>query len=271
MIPNRLDGNKIRQGRYPTRGDLVMHLAMNILQGKPYKKENLLQSTLVTRENAERMLMMRNELASQVQQVEELHHKRDKFFVDLKHQRVYLFMTIIISILILIIFFFLYRELMRRHQQGKQMAQAKLRFFTDVSHRVRTPLTLIIDPIEQLAKDESIQGSSKEIINMVKRNALSLQKIVEDLLDEEKLHTWVEYPTISDSSVSAQEANKNTQNELNVNKIISHHEEQPTLLVIDDNEDIRSYIRTILNGSYTVLEAANGLDGLQLARKTVPD
>ena len=65
--------------------------------------------------------------------------------------------------------------------------------------------------------------------------------------------------------------NKNTQNELNVNKIISHHEEQPTLLVIDDNEDIRNYIRTILSDSYTVLEAANGLDGLQLARKTVPD
>jgi|UPI000482F77F signal transduction histidine kinase len=248
-----------------------MHLAMNILQGKPYKKENLLQSTLVTRENAERMLMMRNELASQVQQVEDLHHKIDKFFIDLEHQRVYLFMTIIISILILIIFFFLYRELMRRHQQGKQRAQAKLRFFTDVSHRVRTPLTLIIDPIEQLAKDESIQGSSKEIINMVKRNAISLQKIVEDLLDEEKLRSWVEHPTSQDTSASAQEANKNTQNELNVNKIISHHEEQPTLLVIDDNEDIRNYIRTILSDSYTVLEAANGLDGLQLARKTVPD
>ena len=42
---------------YPTRGDLLMKLAMSILEGKPYDKENLLKSALVTHDNAEVMLM----------------------------------------------------------------------------------------------------------------------------------------------------------------------------------------------------------------------
>ncbi len=46
---------------------------------------------------------------------------------------------------------------------------------------------------------------------------------------------------------------------------------EPVLLVIDDNADIRTYVRSLFDSNYTVLEAADGLDGLQQATQRQPD
>lgn len=47
--------------------------------------------------------------------------------------------------------------------------------------------------------------------------------------------------------------------------------ERETILVIDDNKDVRDYIRSLLEDKYNVLEAADGKDGIRLAMKHVPD
>ena len=47
--------------------------------------------------------------------------------------------------------------------------------------------------------------------------------------------------------------------------------DKETILVIDDNQDIRDYVRSILQDEYNVLEAANGQEGIQQAMKHVPD
>ena len=47
-----IDGVLTASYLYPTRGDLVMELALNILQGKPYERENRLESALVDSHNA---------------------------------------------------------------------------------------------------------------------------------------------------------------------------------------------------------------------------
>lgn len=54
-------------------------------------------------------------------------------------------------------------------------------------------------------------------------------------------------------------------------QIISEHDEKPTILIIDDNNDIRQYERTLLQDYYFVLEASDGKEGLEIARKEVPD
>ena len=46
---------------------------------------------------------------------------------------------------------------------------------------------------------------------------------------------------------------------------------KPSVLVIDDNEDIRSYVHTLLHTDYTVIEAADGSEGIRKAMKYVPD
>ena len=47
--------------------------------------------------------------------------------------------------------------------------------------------------------------------------------------------------------------------------------EKETVLIIEDNADVRQYIRTLLSGKYNILEAANGQEGVQQATKHVPD
>ena len=51
----------------------------------------------------------------------------------------------------------------------------------------------------------------------------------------------------------------------------SDDEPKPIALIIDDNSDIRLFLRTLLSDKYRVLSAANGEEGLRKAQETVPD
>jgi signal transduction histidine kinase/DNA-binding response OmpR family regulator/ligand-binding sensor domain-containing protein len=78
----------------------------------------------------------------------------------------------------------------QRHEmeiaQQHEMDEEKLRFFTNVSHDLRTPLSLIITPIESILKFLS-PGNIRETLEMVYRNAQTLQNEIEQLLDFRKL------------------------------------------------------------------------------------
>ncbi len=52
-----------------------------------------------------------------------------------------------------------------------------------------------------------------------------------------------------------------------VQQLVSENTNRPTVLVIDDNTDIRQYERTLLQDEYIVLEAADGKEGLAVAIK----
>lgn len=56
-----------------------------------------------------------------------------------------------------------------------------------------------------------------------------------------------------------------------IQRLVSENTNRPTVLVIDDNTDIRQYERTLLQDEYIVLEAADGKEGLAIALKEVPD
>ena len=54
-------------------------------------------------------------------------------------------------------------------------------------------------------------------------------------------------------------------------QVIGESGDKPTLLIVDDNNDIRQYERTLLQDSYVVLEASDGKEGLEIAKKEIPD
>jgi len=69
-------------------------------------------------------------------------------------------------------------------QQGKRMHELdmlKIKFFTNVSHEFRTPLSLIITPLEKLIKQADEQ--EKEPLKMIHRNGRRLLNLVNQLLD----------------------------------------------------------------------------------------
>ncbi len=78
-----------------------------------------------------------------------------------------------------------YEEERKRVEALAELDQAKTLFFTNVSHEFRTPLTLMLSPLEELARtlDDRLQPDEREQLDLVQRNGLRLQKLVNMLLD----------------------------------------------------------------------------------------
>ena len=95
---------------YPTHGDQLIDLALNILNGKPYEKEVKLKSALVTRDNANVLLMQSEETMRQTVWLDSLHAKADGYLHQLDTQRtVTLLACIVIALLLIaIVLFYLY-------------------------------------------------------------------------------------------------------------------------------------------------------------------
>lgn len=68
-----------------------------------------------------------------------------------------------------------------------ELNQAKLRFFTNVSHEFRTPLTLIISQVELILQNDSLQPSLQTSIGKIKKHAQQMKQLITELLDFRKL------------------------------------------------------------------------------------
>lgn len=180
---NILDATHI----YPTRGDLVMQLAMNILEGKPYKRENYMKAAMVTKDNAEVLLTQEEEMAQLNDRLDQLHGKLDMYFTQYSHQKVYLLLCVIILALCVISFIMVYRAVMIKRRMAEETANAKLVFFTNVSHEFRTPLTLISDPVERMLEDEHLTKQQRGLLQVVKNNTNVMLRLVEEILDLRKI------------------------------------------------------------------------------------
>lgn len=86
------------------------------------------------------------------------------------------------------------REIERQRDQVREMTrkvleseQMKLRFFTNISHEFRTPLTLILGPVEKLLNTSSLRDEFHNQLSLVHRNALRLLRLVNEILDFRKI------------------------------------------------------------------------------------
>jgi signal transduction histidine kinase/ligand-binding sensor domain-containing protein/CheY-like chemotaxis protein/AraC-like DNA-binding protein len=77
------------------------------------------------------------------------------------------------------------------HDKKMHINEMKLRFFTNISHDLRTPLTLIITPLQILLKEASNESMRKKLAVMYK-NAQQLMDLINSLLDFHKLDVGVE-------------------------------------------------------------------------------
>ncbi|MCK8620906.1 substrate-binding domain-containing protein [Prevotella sp. E13-27] len=99
---------------YPTNGDQIIELAVNILEGKPYDKETLMMSALVTRDNAKVLLMQSEELMRQADRLDLLHDKADNYLHELDTQRIVSWLAIGIIVLLVVVFVLFYLYLLRK-------------------------------------------------------------------------------------------------------------------------------------------------------------
>lgn len=97
---------------YPTRGDQLLQLALDILDDKPYPKETMLTSALVTHDNAKVLQLESNEVARQAQNLEKLEEQASGYLQQLATQRTITLMALIlIALLVLtLVLFWLYHH-----------------------------------------------------------------------------------------------------------------------------------------------------------------
>ena len=264
VLDSLLDASYI----YPTHGDQLLQLAVDILEGKPYEKETKLMSALVTQENARVLLMESEEIMRQSHNLEQLHEKASQYLDQLGNQRTLIFVALAAIFLLLALLVGIYMYYLQRariQDERIQMEREQLDFYTQVSHELRTPLTLIQGPLDQLLRTNDFRTASdnaRELFTIVRRNTHHLTGLINKMLDAQTGGTVTDVNArIETQNLASPEAAEN----------VKPDEDAPTVLIVDDNADIRTYLRSILQSKYSVLEAEDGQRGLELAREQVPD
>jgi len=185
---------------YPTGGDKVIEVANLILSGQPFKRENILYTAVVDKNNV-RMLQLQTEQISEHQdKLETMNGLLNHSLVQYSNQQAMFYGTILILVLISILLFvsiIAYRnksktnrlleeqknQLISLSKQLEEATHAKLVFFTNISHEFRTPLTLILGPVETLLTGSNLSDEQKKLLDLVKRNSNTLLNLISQVIE----------------------------------------------------------------------------------------
>ncbi|MDE6056949.1 MAG: sensor histidine kinase, partial [Muribaculaceae bacterium] len=210
---------------YPTEGHRVIRTALSILKGEPYKKEDIMPaSSPVDITNADILLRQDETMREETGKIVILKGSLDDYWNQYSTQKSLFYASIAIIVLLFGVVFLMLRVYWqhKRHQatllaqnreleeqrdklaeQRDQLAeqrdqlqdlnskleeatQSKLMFFTNVSHDLRTPLTLIAEPVAQLASASNLTPSQKILTKIADKNVRILQRLINQILDFRK-------------------------------------------------------------------------------------
>jgi signal transduction histidine kinase/AraC-like DNA-binding protein len=196
---------------YPTGGQESIITAMKILEHKPFNKENLLATSIIDSTNVRTMQLQNDKLVEQQINIDRSQEQIEKQHVITKNQSIVIY-AISISLALALIFgailFYFFREnkiitkklalqneeilsqqnqLIALAKQTKEATDAKINFFTNISHEFRTPLTLILAPLEELQASIKNQHNQTRNLGLIHKNVIRLLRLVNQLMDFRKI------------------------------------------------------------------------------------
>ena len=209
---------------YPTNGDKVMQLAMNILEKKPYPRETVMNTAVVDHTNAHVMQLQTMHIAELDQKIETLNGRIGGYLSRVATQQVVMYGGLVILLLVAGLLLVVYKSLRSKNRLNRELSEqkkqleeqrdklegqrdkleeqrdqliqlshqleeathAKLVFFTNISHDFRTPLTLVADPVEHLLADKTLNGDQHRMLMLIQRNVNILLRLVNQILDFRK-------------------------------------------------------------------------------------
>ncbi|RHU27327.1 response regulator [Parabacteroides sp. TM07-1AC] len=198
---------------YPTGGSTAIKVAWQILNGVPVSKQYALTSALIDKDNAGTIYLQTEQLADYQEQIEKQRNNLDKMFSEYRflQNSVGLILLLLGVVLLLALYVIhIFRKVQRKNhelkhtnmqveQQREELAIAnrkieqattrKLQFFTNVSHEIKTPLTLILGPLNKLSKELPPDSPIVDDIHIIKKNADRLKRVVSQLLDFRKVES----------------------------------------------------------------------------------
>jgi len=196
---------------YPTGGKEAIETAFKILNKEVFSRDNILQSSVIDSSNVQLMKMQWSKINGQQKDIEQ------QQALLAEQQQVYNSQQVILNIIVITLvlaivfgglaFYFLTENrkinksleaknneiLLQRNQliemsdKAEAATEARLNFFTNVSHEFRTPLTLMLSPLQDMMKNEKISSIAGRDMKMIHQNAYRLLKLVNQLIDYRKI------------------------------------------------------------------------------------
>ena len=201
---------------YPTNGDKVLQLAMNILEKKSYPRETVMNTAVVDRTNAHIMQLQTTHISELDQKIETLNGRISGYLSRVATQQVIMYGSLLILLLVAGLLLVVYKSLRSKNRLNRELSEqkkqleeqrdkleeqrdqliqlshqleeathAKLVFFTNISHEFRTPLTLILGQIEVLMQMDLGTTIYNRILRIYK-NAWHMRNLISELLDFRK-------------------------------------------------------------------------------------
>lgn len=205
-----VDGKLDATFYYPTGGATSIKIAWQILTGQEYSKNYSLNSAIIDKSNAGTLYLQLDRLVDYQRRVDLQKSQVDDLLSRYQFLRNSLvIISVLATLLICMCAYSIYNfrkvrqknlllqernrlvqqqreELAKAKQQIEQVTAQKLQFFTNVSHEVKTPLTLILGPLNKMEQDAP-PGAFTDDIRIIKKNAERLKRVIAQLLDFRKI------------------------------------------------------------------------------------
>lgn len=196
---------------YPTGGSLAISLSWEILRGKTVEKENELNTLVIDSTNVRALKYQTDEILNLHKRIVTSRQILDEQVKRFYSQRFWLILALSSLLVVLILGALLFRafrnkarankmleqqkleitrkneELVRISSELEDATKAKLIFFTNISHEFRTPLTLILGPLENILHTKNLNAELRSQLEMMLRNAQRLLRLINQLMDLRKI------------------------------------------------------------------------------------
>lgn len=211
---------------YPTGGEQVIRTAMQILNGEPVEKYIPLQTGEIDKVSAQTLLIQSARLLNYQRRIEQQRSNLDTLLNRFNFlQNSFLIISVLmIGFILLSIYTFVInfklkktnhelREINRKEEEQrekliqlnaeiKEVTAQKLQFFTNISHEVRTPLTLILGPLDKLLKLLHDSPYLRDL-QLMQKNAEHLLRVINQILDFRKVENKQEKLKIRNTDLVA--------------------------------------------------------------------
>lgn len=263
----------------PTGSQEALQLALDVLEGRPYERVNVLEPQLIEQSNVRLVLQQEERIDRLNKRIEEINGVLGQYFKRNNLLQMLFIMLILLALIIIGFTLYVNRNIKLRSQLRQKIVesnQAKLAFFTNVSHSFRTPVTLIADPIKTLLEEGNLNERQSEMLQLMQKNADELQKLLDKVmvvLQDNLLKSGERLDAVAMQSAQKTLTPEQMRNRnFDTDPVVEADESRKTILIIDDNSDMRKYLSlTLTSKNFLVLNASNGEEGLYMAKQNIPD
>ena len=202
---------------YPTGGEKAIQTAVRILNKEPFNRDNILYTAVVDKTNARVLKLQTDQIIQHQNRIGQLNVVLNQNLAKYSTQRMLLVSSLLVLFLILILLFLIIRAYRSKNKSNKilesqniaiskqkeelseqrdqlivlsknleEATQAKLVFFTNISHEFRTPLTLILGPLDSLERNEKLTPAGQKLVQLMRKNVHVLLKLINQIIDFRK-------------------------------------------------------------------------------------